>query len=503
MKNILLIVLCFFLLFHLQSCSLLTQSSPLWLDSSYIDMTEYEDKIVLLLPINVNQKYNLDQQQTEIIQESIKSNIEKVFDINVTFSEESSELPYPFPIEYMGNQAEKYKAKALVSANIFSLSKNYDNPKLSKYLSIGLSLTFTDVENPYKFWTMSRTYRANKGFNLEKIDFNLVLYFDLIDARYSLKSGKSFFPFISDEVPKKQGPTITVSSLEFPLMNNTEKQNMDEFRTTQDSLVLQISAHDVDEISSVELVNSENNFSTSFNYSTVPTNSLKRNIEVPVEDGWNTITLKIANKSKLVSTRKIDIERFSQKTASLMAIFDSSTSNLPFFQAKHDHALVHKQAEKYNNVIYLADEFAVRKSILRNMEHLTNKAYTDQNFTPAFYFLGQIQQKGEAGNYYLMTYDSIPEYPSATAISLDTIFDYLGDNAFVMIETCNANQEKQGRFRLYDDKSKKTVVEVHSCERNDRSIGKRLLTGIERKTSVNYLINREIAGVESLPLYRR
>ena len=501
MKNIyrpLLLLSCYCLL---QSCAFM-EVEALWLTSGSVKMKDYQRETIVLLPLIVDPKYRLteqDEQQLEVLHNAVKTNLRRVFKLRPDALRTIDPVAYPLTTQDLVDIGELYQARAVVSVSIFSLVRNAASQQVVSLREVGAKIGFVDIDNTDSYWTMSRVYQAQDGLALDSVNFDDIIKQDFSDVKRLLLTWR-FFPQFGTPEPEPVGPSLSMVSLDLDNDQSPGKLNS-EATTSKNSLKVRLLIDDVTPLSSLNITSTQQG-DEFINLSAVDIYNIDRVFYVPLAPGDNQLVFTATNQQGIATTRTLNVRRENRNSAALIAVLNSSLSAIPFYRPKYNQQQLEQLLADYGNSIYLYDESAVRNNFIWEMEKLSERAYSDDNFTPFVYFSGQFVQRSSKrsgdSKYYLMTNDSRRNYLNSTAVSLASIFDILGDNAFVIIENCAADKRLLGEYRLPE---RRVLINIRRCDVNDREVATRILNRIKQGDALEDIVAHELRNLDSLPVF--
>lgn len=487
-------------LFLVNGCSIYSGRTPLWYDYSDINMADYTENKIILLPLVSETGNKLEHRGQKELIGSIQSQFKRVFDVKPQFlsQEELTRAGFSKPYD-MTKIAQHYDAQAVLIASIFDVVKTMSRSNKVEYTNVGLKLSCFDASDQYKYWRLSKRYYSDAGFNVKNIDFDYVLYTDLKNIRKIVSSGAEGKN--TKSIADKSAPSIVVATGETKISKQA-RDSGSSFQTTAQMVDIKISVLDAYGISQLIVSNEENEFVDQIDVSSGEIKRMNEIFTVPVEEGNNKIRIHAINVEQEESTRILTVKRETKISTHVIAVSSPyAVKKRIYGDTKRSLAALNsKSSRRYDNLIYVDQTSATRKEILRILEMLSNQAYVDDNLYPVLFFSGWVQKvsdKRGRDKYYLMLGDSEIDYLRSTAIDLDEVLELLGPNVFVMLEYCSVEPERRGDYRLKDLPVK---INVYSCQRAVGDMSETFIDHYRQNRTLEKIVAFQKSSFEKLPL---
>ncbi len=480
----------------INACSIYIGQTPLWYDFNGIDMGDYKNQKVILLPVTAEKGEGIDEKGKRQLVSSIRSQFKRVFSVRPRYLSPDLLAKEGFSKPYNHSKVAKhFDAQAVLIVSVFDVESSVSRSNKIKYRNVGLKISCFDAEDPYKYWRLSKRYQSDSGFNVKNIDFDYVLYSDLRSIRKVVKSRSGSRN--TKQLDEKSAPSIVIS------VNDTNVSNTsgggDSFVTRANTFELQLSAIDAYGLSMITISDQDNNVLDKIDFSYMTVKNYSESIPVPLRKGGNIIRIDISNVEQKEITRYIKIKRKVVESTHLIAVSSPySTGKGLYLDAGSALSQLNQNLSKrYNNLIYLNQGQVSRQEILKTIELLALDAEDDDSLSPVFFFSGPVKRfhhKRYGEKYYLMLAGSDEKYLRSTAIDLDEVIDLLGERAFIMLEHCSPDEKIIGNFRLAN-RGVPIKVNIYPCENIIGDISSRLLSQYKKNRSLESIIAGEKIGL--------
>lgn len=438
-------------------CGCLTSSGPAWLEAGRIDMTQYANARVLVLPVEITPPYDLEEGERRAIQDQVKNNLIRTFGLTQVGTLQSVERTrlYPYQLDEMTQIGRLYAVDAVAAISIFSLVRESPDPR-SQNNRVGMRVTFTDANDPSRSWEMSREYQSKSGFDADARRFDNTVKLDLARVRDELKSTYGVAAAFR-RVDEKPRVTINVPVLGSAFEGDQRVQQRS-LATEQSLLNFQILAEDVSGLVRTEVRNTSNGFQQVLEYSFAELKDVElprridESIAVPLDVGENTIEFITHNQRNVTQDNRITVVREKREFVYTLGVGIPQYQDPTFGATPVNSGELKERFERHaralgprsDNVIFLEGPDATLRAIQRALNSIANLAYSNDQGLGLFYFTGKVETTRRG--VYLIAYDSEPGYVEVTGIDTQELDRLCSDNCHTILDLCEPDPLKQRRL---------------------------------------------------------
>lgn len=435
-------------------------SGTAWLESTPIDMKSYAKARVLVLPVEITPPYELDEGERRAIQDQVKHNLVRVFELESvqTLTSVERKRLYPYDLEELTELGQLYAVDAVVAISIFSSVRDSPDPR-SQSKRIGMRITFADAKTATRSWTMTREYQARSGFDADSNRFDESVREDLSRAREELNSkyadGKGLLPArmtfgFASSAREKPRVLVTVPSLGAQGASDDKKRAP--LQTEQSLLQFRIIAEDATGLLRTKVTNKQSGFSQMLEYgsprSNVSSNAkeavlprrIDESISVPLAGGINDVEFVTFNRGNLKRENTISIKREIQELVYTLGVgipqykyFGASPVNSGDLKQRFERRAEQSGARR-ENMIFLEGAEASYDDIRSGLYNIGAMARRNDQGVGLFYFNGKAQALPQG--VFLIAYDSEPGYVEVTGIDSDDIQRWCQGNCYTILDLC-------------------------------------------------------------------
>jgi hypothetical protein len=459
-------------LFILIGCT--AHRTPLWLDSGLVNMSDYKDRIVFLLPVEVSPSYRMTDGERSELRGHVLRGMKEVFGFEqIKMPETIDRLgTYPFTHEELESLAITYRADAAVaiSVSVFERKHTYGSGILS------VRISFSDPYYPDRAWSISREYASEAGQEIgskaldERISSDLEAVRDALDpGRKARSTANSIFSFGIVSSPPSDGPRLRLTTPASSAGLPSERANQlgDVVNTTLSRYPLAIAVEDDSGIKMLEVYSKTKDLLSRIVHPEIksegPVTFKKTMIFIDLELGKNKIVVRSVNSNDGETVRELMIIREESEDVFMLVVAISEYANMQGFSSSrvdwlHSFANASDSDQSEYSQFFLYDRSATQLSIMEGVRVIAGRIAVSDGSIGLFYYTGHVLADGES--VYLTAYDTKRYALDITAIPTHYLSRLLGERCYLVLDLCVKNSVLATLVR---DALPEALISLNSC----------------------------------------
>lgn len=453
----------------------LSSSGPLWLQAGEVDMKQYRNERVILLPVEANPVIDISEDNLRLVQSKVKVNLDSAFKLKRVDSLSMIDLPhaYPYHLKEISEIAQIYNARAVAAVSIFSVAR-HEGGENSR---MGLRITFADALDLKQSWTMTREYRSGSGFDFGSTRLGNTLESDFETIVAELNKGGGVLGLLN--LTKKRDPRAPRVVISFPEDGlpasgaaNAASEQQRVRHTEVSRYPVRLWAEDASGLASTIIRNNRGGAPQEVTHTpdsfeaTDAALFVNEIVPVDVEPGVNEVEFRTTNRAGKTSVNTVTIIRKQTQTVYGLAV---GIDNYQQFGANAPAAAVQgtlsKAAERTSTLRYLANQDATQTAIENELYDISDNAWHNESGLGLFYFAGKVEARKDGA--YLVAYDSTQKNVEVTAVRVANLPDILPPNSAVFLDLCERNPVVQ---QTLIKQLPNATISFNSCDQSTKSL---------------------------------
>lgn len=481
------------ILLSLVACA--TQKDPIWLNAGEVNMVDYADRNVLVLPVETSPSYRLSRGQEREIQQQVRDMVEDVFELTYINAPDNLRRfgSYPYTLEEVQDLLGAYFVDAAFVVSVFSYQRK------DKYSpdTLGIRLAFVDAENPDKAWATTREYVSTLEEQIGSASLDDRMRADMRAVEKALRSGKGFTGFVKTistfglwQEPPDDGPRLSVTT-ETRGSAQIGRQLGGTIDTTQSIYSIIVTAEDEDGVACVAVSNLSTRETEQFEPVPLKDGSLPTidimAIDLNLRNGKNTVEIKSVNGEGEPSVRRLVLNRVDNEEIYALGIgianYDPKEPDPPRYEGL-DRQFDDARRRFEGEFFLLQNDEATFREVMYRFDQISDRTAQNEDSVGVFYFSGKTLY--DRGRTYLAAYDSEEKYARFTSVPVSLVDLRMRNRVVIMLDLCVDDPYAQNELR---QALPFALISFDSCGVHDQKIAARIDELTDRGLSIRAAIN--------------